>query len=211
MTGKIVLWLLWIGFITYILLFAPPLHLEETLALLRNIFTLHWGEINPIILSLFGLVGIWLLIYSGILFFDGRMQLIAFWPFALASVGLGILGLLPYLAFREPNQKFSGQKDTFLRLLDSRFFGVALSFTTICLFAYALIFGHWQDFWQQFQGDGFIQGMSLAFWLFYLLFPTVLGDDMARRGLSHSGVFWSVSLIPLLGSLAYLCLRVPLL
>jgi len=35
---------------------------------------------------------------------------------------------------------------------------------------------------QQFQGDRFINGMSLALCLFCLLFPTVLGDDMARRG-----------------------------
>ncbi|MDF5724631.1 MAG: hypothetical protein PUP91_30040 [Rhizonema sp. PD37] len=210
MTEKIVLWLFWIGFITYVLLLAPPLHVEETLALLRNILTLHWAEINPIILSLFGLVGIWLLIYSGILFFDGRMQWIPFWPFALASVASGILGLLPYLALRSPNQKFSGDKDTFLNLLDSRFFGVALSFTTICLLAYALFFGHWGDFWQQFQRDRFIHGMSLAFYLFCLLFPTILGDDMARRGWSSSVVFWSVSLIPLLGSLVYMSLRVPL-
>lgn len=78
MNRKAALWLLWVGFIAYILLLAPPLHLQETLTLLKNIFTLQWLAINPIILSLFSLVGIWLLIYSGLLFIDGRMQQIPF-------------------------------------------------------------------------------------------------------------------------------------
>lgn len=113
MNRKLALWLLWSGFIAYILLLSPPLHLEETLTLLKNILTLQLAAINPIILSLFSLVGIWLLIYSGVLFIDGRMQSLPFWPFAIASVASGVLGLLPYLAFREPNQEFSGQKDAF--------------------------------------------------------------------------------------------------
>ncbi len=207
MNRKVALWLLWVGFIAYILLLAPPLHLQETLTLLKNIFTLQWLAINPIILSLFSLVGIWLLIYSGLLFIDGRMQRIPFWPFALASVGSGVLGLLPYLALREPNQEFSGQKDAFLRLLDSRFFGIVLSLSTIGLLAYAFVLGDWGDFVQQFQGDRFINGMSLAFCLFCLLFPTILGDDIARRHWNNPQVFWTVALVPLLGPLVYLCLR----
>jgi len=57
---KIALWLLWGGFITYVLLLAPPLHLQETLTLLKNLLTGQWADINPIILSSFALVGVWL-------------------------------------------------------------------------------------------------------------------------------------------------------
>lgn len=206
MTKKLILWVIWVGFITYIVFFAPPLHLDYTLTLLKNILTFNWADINPIILSLFSLVGIWLLIYSGLLFIDGRMQWIPFWPFALSSVGSGVLGLLPYLALREPNHEFSGQKDALLRLLDSRSFGIILSFSTIVIVAYGLL-GNWADFVQQFQSDRFIHGMSLAFCLFCVLFPTVLGDDMARRRWNNPTVFWTVSLLPLIGSLAYFCLR----
>ncbi|GAX39339.1 hypothetical protein NIES4075_02910 [Tolypothrix sp. NIES-4075] len=207
MNTKIAFWLLWAGFIAYILLLSPPLHLDETLTLLKNIFTLNFAEINPIILSLFALIGIWLLIYSGLLFIDGRMQSIPFYPFALASVVSGVIGLIPYLALRNPNQEFSGQKDAFLNLLDSRFFGIVLSLSTIPLFAYGFGFGDWGDFVQQFLSDRFIHGMSLAFCLFCLLFPTVLGNDMARRSWNNPQIFWTVALFPLLGPLVYLCLR----
>jgi hypothetical protein len=151
-----------------------------------------------------------LLIYSGLLFFDGRMQWIPFWPFAIASLGSGTLGLLPYLALREQNQEFAGDKDGFLQLLDSRFYGIILTLSTVGLLVYGFGLGDWGDFVQQFQSDRFINGMSLAFCLFCLLFPTVLGDDMARRGLNNPLVFWAVALVPLLGPLAYLCLRPPL-
>jgi len=61
------------GFITYILLLAPPLHLQETLTLLQNLLTGQWADIThyPVLILL---VGIWLLIYSCLLFIDGRMQ-----------------------------------------------------------------------------------------------------------------------------------------
>ena len=211
MGRKIALWSLWAGFIAYVLLLAPPLHLQETLTLLKKLLTAQWADINPIILSLFSLIGVWIQIYSCVLFFDGRMQKIPFWPFALASLGTGVIGLIPYLALREPNQEFSGRKDAFLKLLDSRSTGVILALFTAGLLAFGLLAGDWRDFIEQFQGDRFINGMSLAFCLFCLLFPTVLGDDMARRGfLSNSQLFWVIALVPLLGPLGYLCLRPPL-
>lgn len=211
MVRKIALWSIWAGFIAYVLLLAPPIHIQETLKLLKNILTLQWAQINPIILSLFALIGVWLMIYSCLLFIDGRMQKIPFWPFVLASAGSGVIGLIPYLALREANQEFSGRKDAFLQLLDSRSTGIFLALFTIGLLAYGLLAGDWGDFIRQFQSDRFINGMSLAFCLFCLLFPTVLGDDLARRGfLSNSQLFWVIALVPLLGPLAYLCWRPPL-
>lgn len=208
MSRKAILWSIWAGFIAYIVFLAPPLHLAETLTLLTKILTFQWAEINPIILSLFSLIGVWLMIYSCVLFFDGRMQKISFWPFAFASVGTGVIGLIPYLALREANQEFVGQKDTFLQVLDSRSTGLFLTIFTICVIGFGVLAGNWGDYIQQFLGDRFIHGMSLAFCLFCLLFPTVLGDDMARRGyLSNSQLFWIVALVPLLGPLAYLCWR----
>lgn len=211
MNRKLALWLLWAGFIAYILLLSPPLHLDKTLTLLKNILTFQWTEINPMILSLFSLVGIWLLIYSSLLFIDGKMQWIPFWPFAIASIGSGVLGLLPYLALRQSNQEFDGQKDAFLRLLDSRLYGIILTLSTFVLLAYGFAFGNWENYVEQFLSDRFINGMSLAFCLFYLLFPTVLNDDMARRRLNKFWIFLAVVFVPLLGSLVYLCLRPPLL
>jgi hypothetical protein len=117
---------------------------------------------------------------------------------------------LPYLALREPNQEFSGSKDTWLKVLDSRWSGVILSISAIGLLGYGLVFGDWGNFVEQYQTSKFINAMSLAVCLLVLLFPALLGDDMARRGLKNSQLFWAVALVPLVGPLLYLCLRPPL-
>jgi hypothetical protein len=209
MLRKVAFWLIWIGFIAYVIFIAPPLQ-PETLTLLKNLFTGQWQLINPIILSIFSMVGISILIHSCFLFFDGRMQKIPAWVFVLASVGTGVIGLLPYFALREPNQEFSGGKDTWLKWLDSRSTGVILSLSAIAILSYALLLGDWGNFIEQFQTSKFINAMSLAVCLLILLFPALLGDDMARRQLKNPLIFWTVTLLPLFGTLGYLCLRPPL-
>lgn len=117
---------------------------------------------------------------------------------------------MPYLALREPNTEFPGKKNALLKLLDSRLTGVVVSIGAIALVAYGLQNGDWQDFAQQWQTSRFIHVMSLDFCLLCLLFPALLGDDMARRGLKNPQLFWLTALIPLFGPSIYLCLRPPL-
>ena len=202
-------WLLWVGFILYAFLLAPP-NQPDTLELIKNLSTGKWEGINPLIVSLFNIMGVWPLIYSCLLFIDGRGQKVPAWPFAALSFGVGAFALLPYLALREPNAKFIGKKNAFLKLLDSRLTGVLLSVGAIALVAYGLINGDWENFIQQWQTSRFIHVMSWDFCLLCLLFPALLGDDMARRGLNNPQLFWLTALIPLFGPLIYLCLRPPL-
>lgn len=209
MSRKIAFWLIWVGFIAYVFLIAPPVQ-PDTLKLLQNLFTGQWQLINPIVLSVFSMVGICLLLHSCLMFFDGRMQKIPAWPFVLASVGTGVIGLLPYFALREPNQEFAGSKNSWLKLLDSRSTGVILSLSAIALLAYGLLLGDWGNFVEQYQTSKFINAMSLAVCLLVLLFPALLDDDMARRNITNPLVFWAVALVPLFGPLVYLCLRPPL-
>lgn len=209
MLGKIAFWLLWLGFVTYAFLLAPP-DQPDTFELIKNLSTGQWEGINPIIVSLFNIMGIWPLIYSCLLFIDGRAQKIPAWPFATASFAVGAFALLPYLALRKINTEFVGSKNAFLSLLDSRLTGIALTIGTVVLLAYGLKDGNWQDFIQQWQSSRFIHVMSLDFCLLCLLFPTLLRDDMARRGLKNPQLFWITALLPLFGPLIYLCVRPPL-
>lgn len=209
MSRKIGFWLLWVSVIIYAFFLAPP-NQPDTFQLIKNLSTGNWEGINPLIIALFNIMGIWPFIYSCLVFFDSREQKIPAWPFAAASFGVGAFALLPYLALREPNQGFTGSKGIFLKLLDSRWFGVALTLGTLNLLGFGLLKGDWGDFIQQWQTNRFIHVMSLDFCLLCLLFPALLGDDMARRGLKNSPLFWVVALVPLVGSLLYLCLRPPL-
>ena len=213
MVRSLTLWLIWLGFILYLLFLAPPLQ-ADTFQPLQSLLAGHLPSINPVILSLFSLVGIWLLIYSCLIFADGRMQSLPAWMFMLASIATGVFALIPYLALRQPNQSFSGEKDSWIAVFDSQTTGIVLSISTLILLLYAIVWGDWTGFAQEFLTNRFVHGMSLAFCLFCVLFPypTLLQDDMARRGLTPtSQLFHLAAWVPLLGPLAYLCLRPSLL
>ena len=113
MTRKLIFGLLWLGFVSYAFFLAPPDNFPESLELIKNLSTGNWQGINPLIISLFNIMGIWPFVYSAVVFFDGRNQKIPAWPFASAAFGLGAFALLPYLALREPNQTFIGEKNSF--------------------------------------------------------------------------------------------------
>ncbi len=209
MSRKIGFWLLWVSVIAYAFFLAPP-NQPDTFELIKNLSTGKWDGINPLIIALFNIMGIWPLIYGSLMFIDGREQKIPAWLFTTASFGVGAFALLPYLALRQPNREFTGSKDIFLKVQDSRWQGIALTLGTFALLSFGLLKGDWGDFFQQWQTSRFIHVMSLDFCLLCLLFPALLGDDMARRGLKNPSLFWAVALVPLVGSSLYLCLRPPL-
>lgn len=209
MNRKLGFGLLWLGLVVYAFFLAPP-NQPDTVELIKNLSTGKWDGINPIIVSLFNIMGVWPLIYSALTFIDGREQKIPAWLFSTASFGVGAFALLPYLALREPNQDFTGSKNLFLKILDSRWLGIALTIGSLFLLSYSLFNGNWTDFIQQWKTSRFIHVMSLDFCLLCLLFPALLGDDMAKRGMKNSSLFWVVTLLPLIGPLLYLCVRPPL-
>ncbi|MGI2908145.1 DUF2834 domain-containing protein [Tolypothrix sp. VBCCA 56010] len=210
MLRKIAFGLLWLGFITYAFVFAPP-DQPDTFELIKNLSTGQWQGINPLVIALFNIMGVFPMIYSAVLFIDGRGQKIPAWLFAIPSFAVGAFAILPYLALRESNKQFPGKKDFFIKLLDSRFTGIALTLGTIVLVGYGLLAGDWGNFVKQWQTSRFIHVMSLDFCVLCLIFPALLGDDLARRQVKNPQLLWLISFIPLFGSLIYLSVRPPLL
>ncbi|MEH2047346.1 DUF2834 domain-containing protein [Nostoc sp.] len=206
MVRKIAFGLLWLGFVVYAFFLAPP-DQPGTFELIKNLSIGQWQGVNPLVIALFNLMGIWPLIYSAVVFIDGRGQKIPAWLFSTASFAVGAFALLPYLALREPNNQFFGKKNILLKLLDSRVTGFVLTVGTVILVAYGIRGGDWGSFVQEWQTNRFINVMSIDFCLLSLLFPTLLGDDMVRRGWKNPQFFWLIALIPLFGPLVYLSVR----
>src|SRR5919199_1882183 len=211
MVRKIALFVIWVGFVAYTIALAP-LDQPDTWPVVKNLLTFQLREVNAILVAIFWLMGVWPMIYACLMFVDGRMQHFRVWPYFIGSNGTGVICLLPYLIVRKPNQEFYGKKDKWLRILDRRSTGVFLLVSTIGLLSYAILAGDWGDYIQQFQTRHFVHLISLDFCLMCLIFPltSLFDDDMARRGLNDSRIFWAVALVPLFGPLVYLCLRPPL-
>lgn len=209
MARKIIFLLLWVGFIGYAFFLAPP-DQPDTFELIQNLSTGNWKDIDPSVIALFNLMGIWPLIYASVLFSDGRGQKIRSAPFIIGSLAVGAFAILPYLALRSPNPEFKGEKDWILKIFDAPMTGIILTIAATILLTFGLLQGDWASFFEQWKASRFIHVMSLDFCLLCLLFPTLLEDDMARRELKLPLVFWLVTLVPLLGPLAYWCFRPPL-
>lgn len=203
---RLTLALVWVGFIAYAVVLAPP-DQPETIALIQRLASGDWAEINPAIVALFNLMGLWPLVYAALLLVDGAGQRVWAWPFALGSFALGAFALLPYLVLRSPNPLAPSTPSLVLRGLESRGLGVLVLVGAIALMGYGLAAGDWPDFVAQWQTSRFIHVMSLDFCALWLLVPTLLGDDMARRGLKLGSPLTWLMVIPLIGAALYLTLR----
>jgi hypothetical protein len=201
---------LWLSFLLYALLLAPPDD-PDTFSLIERLSAGEWAGLNPLIIALFNLMGIWPMVYCSVLFADGRGQRLPAWPFALGSFAFGAFLLLPYLALRQANPTFKGSKTIAIRIWDSRWFAATFLLGAIVLMGYGLGMGlsqgWWGDFVTQWQTSRFIHVMSLDFCLLTLLFPTLIQDDLARRGVHRRDPLWGLSLFPLVGACLYLVLR----
>jgi len=210
MKRSVFFWALWVGFIAYAAIAAPP-DQPDTVELITNLSTGQWDGINPVIISLFNIMGIWPLIYCAMIFADGRSQRIPAWPFAAVSFGLGAFALLPYFALRKPNTEVEGDRTGLVRLVDSRILGILLTLAALTLVGYAVVAGDWSDYIQQWQTSRFIHVMSLDFCALCGLVNALVGDDMARRSMGdRQGLRLVAGLVPLFGILIYLCVRSPL-
>ncbi len=209
MKGSVGFGLLWLGLIGYAFVVAPP-DSPDTWALIQHLSTGQIAGINPLIVTLFNLMGVLPMIYASVLAFDGRGQRLPAWPFMAGAFAIGAFALLPYLALRRPNPTFDGDRKGWLRWLDSRWNGLAIALLSAGLLGYGAIAGNWSDFVYQWQTSRFIHIMGLDFCLLCLLFPILLGDDMVRRQWVNLRVFWAVFLVPLLGPAVYLAIRPPL-
>ncbi len=206
MVNKLVFGLLWLGFVGYAFLFAPP-DRSDNLQLIIDLSTGKWTGINPLVIALFNLMGILPMAYAALMLIDGKNQQLPAGLFCAASFGVGAFAILPYLALRQPNSQPITDRTKLVKLVDSRWLGVVLSIGAVTLLGYGIGQGDWMDLIQQWQTSRFINVMSLDFCLLSLLLPVLIQDDITRRNFSNPQAIRLLSLMPLFGGLIYLSIR----
>jgi hypothetical protein len=214
MWNKIIFGTLWLGFVGYAFLLAPP-DRPDTLQLIIDLSTGKWTGINPLIIALFNLMGILPMVYACIILIDGKIQQLPAGLFSAFSFGVGAFAILPYLAIRhfladaEVDRVRSNGIDRrgIIKLVDSRWLGVALTMGTLVLLIYGITQGNWSGFVSQWQTSRFIHVMSLDFCLLTLLLPVAISDDINLRDFSNPQTVKLLSWLPLFGALIYLCIR----
>lgn len=199
-------WLLWLGFVGYATILAPP-DRSDTLQLIIDLSTGKWAGINPLVVALFNLMGILPMAYAALMLIDGKTQKIPASLFSALSFAVGAFAILPYLGLREPNSRPIADRRGIVKIVDSRWFGVILTIGATVLITYGIGQGDWADFVSQWQTSRFIHVMSLDFCLLVLLLPVLIGDDLDRRNFTNPAAIRWLSILPLFGGLIYLCIR----
>lgn len=199
----LIFWLLWIALISYSFLLAPA-DGTNTLQLIINLLTGQFANINPLVVSLFYLMGIWPCIFAAVMLFEDSPKVK---PdlFCAASFAVGSFALLPYLALRQPEPLSLPPSPPLRKLLDSRGLAIILSIGTVILLIYGLTKGDWGAFGQQWRSERFLHVMGIDFVMLWPLFGVFAKDDAKRRDAPANLI--GVCGIPLLGALAYLLLR----
>jgi hypothetical protein len=198
-----IFWLIWAAFTAYAFLLAPANN-PQTLQTIINLSTGQWTGINPLVVALFNLMGIWPAIYAAVLLFEQSAKFRPGW-FCAASFGVGAFAILPYLALRRPQAESALPTKTVLKVLDSRWLAIGLCLGSAALLAYGITQGDWADFARQWRSDRFIHVMSLDFVMLWLLFGVCARDDAKRRGASTN--LLAVCAVPILGAATYVLLR----
>lgn len=181
----------------------PPGNLFVELALGRG------PAKNPAVWGVFQLLGVVPLMYWALLFPDGRGQKIWAWPFAFGMMAVGTFSLVPYLILRRPYTAAApGAHNLAVRWFAGRPFAVFVAAALVSLLAYITLFGNLADYVHWFRVSNFVHVMTIDLLVLILLFPLLLHDDMARRGVSDESVLGRVALgLPLLGPAWYLVRR----
>ncbi|MEB3160665.1 MAG: hypothetical protein VKL20_04315 [Synechocystis sp.] len=200
---------LWLGLLIFAFGFSPPTD-PNTLALIKQLSLGQWQGINPVIIALFNLMGVWPLIFGAVMLVDGQGQKIPAWPFLVGSFFLGAFTILPYLILREPNAHVMEDPPQNLGLWDSPWLGRGLLLVAIACVGGAVGWGDWGDFGQQWRQSQFIAVMSSDFLCLCLAFPFIAADDLRRRHIFSGLNLGLICALPLFGPLLYLACRPPL-
>ena len=181
----------------------PPGNLFVTLALGQG------PARNPAIWGVFQLLGVVPLLYWALLFPDGRGQRVWAWPFALGMMAFGAFSLLPYLVLRRDYaEAVPGSRSLTVRWFGSRAFAVFAAAALAVLLGIIIMSGNELDYLFWFRHSNFVNVMSVDLVVLTLLFPALLRDDMARRGVADDSTLGRIALgVPLLGPTYYLVRR----
>ncbi len=169
---------------------------------------------NPAVWGVFQLLGIVPLMYWALMVPDGRGQRpgpawLWVWPFALGMMALGSFALLPYLILRRPYpDPLPGPRSLLVRWFGGRPFAVSAALVLAALLALIFGAGSLPDYVYWFRRSAFVHLMTVDLLVLTLLFPALLRDDMARRGVpAEDGIGRAALAVPLLGPALYLLRR----
>jgi hypothetical protein len=205
---KTILALAWIAGWVHVIWFTPTGD-GSIVEFLGAVMQRDTEQVDPLVFTVFNLLGVWPLVMLAMLVQDDQGRLKA-WPFAFSSMVLGNSALYVYLFFRREQTGAVAPMTPLVRIAESKALAFFLLVSTIALLAYAIVQGSFDAYAQAFETNSFVSFMTVDFFLFSIAFAAILRDDLRRRAMPTGGFSWLYALVPALGAVFYLTVRAPL-
>ncbi|XP_076936678.1 uncharacterized protein LOC143603899 [Bidens hawaiensis] len=217
-TTSFLIFLLWGGLMYYVFNLAPNQTPSTDMYLIKKLCYLIGDDgfqPNPVIVSLWNLMGLWPLVYSMLLIPSGRSSKgnVPVFPFLLLSFFLGAYALIPYFVLWRPPPPVTEESELKkwpLNFLESKLTAGVIFAVGLGLIVNAgLATGdNWKEYLQYFGGSRLIHVTSIDFTLLSSFAPFWVYNDMSVRKWTNKG-FWLVPLsaVPFLGPALYVLLR----
>lgn len=197
----LVLSFLLVCFALIILTFQLPS--EDEFSLISNLIFFQYTTIEPLLIIVFYLMGIWPAVQATLLYGDGNEKRIPDWPFILLSFFTGAYILSIYILVREGRQA-KKQRNRFTQLFDSTPWGIFLIILTITLFILGILLGNPQEYIEVFQKYLFVRVMTIDFLLFTVITPITIYIHSVNNSIEVSPYVLILGVIPILGALYYI-------
>ncbi|MFS7983872.1 hypothetical protein Hanom_Chr11g00979751 [Helianthus anomalus] len=217
-TTSFLIFLLWGGLLYYVFNLAPNQTPSTDMYLLKKLCYLIGDDgfqPNPVIVSLWNIMGLWPIVYSMLLIPSGRSSKgnVPVFPFLLLSFFLGAYALIPYFVLWRPPPPVTEESELKkwpLNFLESKLtagviFAVGLGLVVNAGLATG---DNWKEYLQYFGGSRLIHVTSIDFTLLSTFAPFWVYNDMTIRKWTDKG-FWLVpfSVVPFVGPALYVLLR----
>lgn len=218
---SILLFGLWAALLYYVFVLSPNQTPNRDFYFLRKLLNLEGDDgfqMNPVLVSLWYIMGLWPLVYCMLLLPTGRSSKnkVPVWPFLVMSFFGGAYALIPYFVLWRPPPPVAAKEETErwpLKILESKITAVTLILGGVVLTISAGLAGEgaWKEFFQYFRESKFIHATCIDFLTLSTLSPFWVYNDMTVRNWFNKG-YWllPLTLVPYLGPTIYLALRPPL-
>jgi hypothetical protein len=166
----------WIAVWAYALTVGPADDPALTRALIRGVFTGHYGDIDPAIAAVFSALGVIPMLFAALLVPDGRGRRLPAWPFALGAFALGAFSWIPYFVFRPAGSVPDVSKQVALtKFLRSRGLAVIIVLLLVGLLGWGLVAGSASAYGRAFWSSRMVHVMTLDLAICAVLLWVIVG------------------------------------
>lgn len=216
--GSIGIFILWAGLLYYATTLSPNQTPNQDMYFLKKLVGLENDgfQINKVFTQLFFIMGIWPFIYTGLLIPSTRSKSgVTALPFVGLSFGIGAFGLLPFMALWKPSKDYAPLETDSLqysigKAMESRVLSIGLLLGTLYCVITAATAGSaaWAEYVDLFWQSRFVHVTSIDFLTLTFLAPFWMDFDATRREWRYKdSLLLPLTLLPLMGPVAYLALR----